>query len=194
MSTTQANSPQPTSSTSTLSPAAAWALLQGAQAILVDVREVDEHAAEHILGCSLFPSSTPSLSTFPAVDPNKTTLLLCRSGKRAAHIGEMLRAAGRSDVRVIDGGLQAWKSAGLPVTTHSKRYIPIIRQAMIAAGVMVAAFTALGAFVNPWFLIGTGFVGAGLAFAGITGICMMANILAKMPWNRIAPQCAGRNS
>jgi len=194
MSAIQANSPQRTSTTTHISPTEASTLLQGAQAILVDVREVDEHAAEHISGSVLFPSSTPSLNTFPASDPNKTTLLLCRSGKRAAHVGEMLRAAGRSNVRVIDGGLQAWKSAGLPVTTHSKRYIPIIRQAMIAAGVMVAAFTALGAFVNLWFLIGAGFVGAGLAFAGITGICMMANILSKMPWNRIATQCGTRHS
>lgn len=178
---------------SAISPLAASNLLQNAQAILIDVREVDEHAAEHISASSLFPSSTPSLNGFPIVDANKTALLLCRSGKRAAHMAGLLQTAGWSNVRVIDGGLQAWKAAGLPVAIASKRYIPIMRQVMIGAGLMVAAFTALGAFVNPWFLIGAGFVGAGLAFSGISGICMMENILRKMPWNRIAPKCATKN-
>jgi hypothetical protein len=46
------------------------------------------------------------------------------------------------------------------------------------------AFTALAATVSPLFLIGTGFMGAGLLFAGATGICALATVLSKMPWNR----------
>jgi hypothetical protein len=30
----------------------------------------------------------------------------------------------------------------------------------------------------------SGFVGAGLVFAGVTGFCGMARLLALMPWNR----------
>jgi hypothetical protein len=41
-----------------------------------------------------------------------------------------------------------------------------------------------GAFVSHWFFALSGFVGAGLIFAGVTGICGMAMLLAKMPWNR----------
>ena len=56
---------------------------------------------------------------------------------------------------------------------------------VVAAGLMVFVGTLLGAFVNPLWLILPGFVGAGLAFAGITDTCGMAMVLAKMPWNRV---------
>jgi hypothetical protein len=38
----------------------------------------------------------------------------------------------------------------------------------------------------PWILL-TWFVGAGLTFAGISGFCGMARLLAAMPWNRVSP-------
>jgi Protein of unknown function (DUF2892) len=44
----------------------------------------------------------------------------------------------------------------------------------------------LGAFVSPLFLILSGFVGAGLIFAGITDTCAMAMLLAKLPYNQKA--------
>jgi hypothetical protein len=50
--------------------------------------------------------------------------------------------------------------------------------------------TALAVFVSPWFLVAIGAVAAGLLFAGLTGICALATMLSKMPWNR-APLAAG---
>jgi hypothetical protein len=44
----------------------------------------------------------------------------------------------------------------------------------------------LGALVDPRFHALSAFVGAGLVFAGIMGLCPMANFLALMPWNRRA--------
>jgi hypothetical protein len=74
---------------------------------------------------------------------------------------------------------------GLPVVRNAKAPIPIFRQVMIAAGAMQLGFTiAAAATGNLWFLLGTGFVGAGLFFAGASGICPMATVLGKMPWNR----------
>ena len=43
---------------------------------------------------------------------------------------------------------------------------------------------ALGVWVAPAFLALSAFVGAGLVFAGTTGWCGMAKLLAIMPWNR----------
>jgi len=40
--------------------------------------------------------------------------------------------------------------------------------------------------VSPWFFALSGFVGAGLTFAGLSGTCAMASLLAVMPWNRRA--------
>lgn len=173
----------PMTAPQSVTPRTAVDLLASGGATLVDVREPDEHRREHVAGAALHPSSSFSVTGFPAAD-GRWTLVLCRSGNRAGKVAAALRAAGRTDVTVIEGGLGAWRAAGLPVEIDAKAPIPLVRQVMIAAGLMLMAFTALAAFVNPWFLAGTGFIGAGLFFAGATGICAMSNILAKMPWNR----------
>jgi len=45
-----------------------------------------------------------------------------------------------------------------------------------------------GAFFHPSFLILSGFVGAGLVFAGVTDWCGMGLLLAKMPWNQVSAE------
>ena len=44
----------------------------------------------------------------------------------------------------------------------------------------------LGLLVHPGFFGLAAFVGAGLTFAGATGFCGMARLLAVAPWNRPA--------
>jgi len=155
------------------------------QAWIVDVREPDEHRREHVAGAALSPTSIFSPTGFPAEAPGRRTLILCRSGGRAGKVAGALRAAGRTDVDVIEGGITAWMAQGLPVVRNAKAPLPIIRQVMITAGAMQLGFTiAAAATGNPWWLVGTGFVGAGLFFAGASGICPMATVLGKMPWNR----------
>lgn len=55
-----------------------------------------------------------------------------------------------------------------------------------AAGAAVFAGTALGATLSPWFYALSGFIGAGLVFAGVSGFCGLARLLMKAPWNRRA--------
>jgi hypothetical protein len=43
----------------------------------------------------------------------------------------------------------------------------------------------LSHWVHPWWIGLSGFVGAGLIFAGITDTCGMALLLARMPWNNV---------
>jgi hypothetical protein len=50
----------------------------------------------------------------------------------------------------------------------------------------VIAGAAAGVWVSPWFLVVPAFFGAGLVFAGATGTCGLAAVLARMPWNRSA--------
>ncbi|WP_413168420.1 DUF2892 domain-containing protein [Capilliphycus salinus ALCB114379] len=59
-----------------------------------------------------------------------------------------------------------------------------MRQVQIVAGSLVLTGTLLGALVSPWFLLLSGFVGAGLTFAGITNTCALALLLAKLPFNQ----------
>ena len=51
----------------------------------------------------------------------------------------------------------------------------------LAAGVTGAV---LGFLVNPIFYALSAAIGAGLMWSGLSGSCMMANLLSRMPWNR----------
>lgn len=59
-----------------------------------------------------------------------------------------------------------------------------MRQVQIVAGALVLLGALLAWSVDPAFLALSAAVGGGLAFAGISGSCLMARILGHMPWNR----------
>jgi rhodanese-related sulfurtransferase len=61
-----------------------------------------------------------------------------------------------------------------------------MRQVQIAAGSLVLLGLILSQLVAPAWILLTWFVGAGLTFAGISGFCGMARLLALMPWNRVS--------
>ena len=136
-------------------------------AVLVDVREADERAREHIPGTQHAP-----LSTLRSVQaPGATAVIFhCRSGARTGANAARLGEAAGCDAYLLEGGLEAWKRAGLPVSADRSQPIEIMRQVQIVAGSLVVL----------------GVVGAGLVFAGSTGWCGMAKLLALMPWNRSA--------
>lgn len=185
----------PIAAASSVPPRQAAELVAEGTAFIVDIREPDEHRYERVPGSTLYPDSAITrIADFPA-EPGRLALVLCNSGNRASQIVTAVRNSGRTDVAVVDGGIIAWRQARLPVTRDAKAALPIIRQVMIVAGLMQVAFTVLAATVSPWFLVGTGFVGFGLAFAGLTGFCPMATVLAGMPWNRAsAPSCGTKRS
>lgn len=171
-------------SSASIAPAEAARLVREGRASIVDVREPDEHRREHVAGASLHPSSSFSISGFPAASVGRELLVMCRSGGRAGKVVQALRASGRTDVRVIDGGIVGWMKAGLPAVRDARAPLPLMRQVMITVGAMLLALVALAYTVSPWFLAAIGAVAAGLLFAGLTGICALATALSKMPWNR----------
>ena len=61
-----------------------------------------------------------------------------------------------------------------------------LKVALISIGIALGIGVLLGMLVSPWFLAVSGFVGGGLIFAGLSGWCGMAKLLARMPWNRPA--------
>jgi rhodanese-related sulfurtransferase len=153
-------------------------------AVLVDIREADEHARERIAGARHHALSKIDADS-PARPGDDVLIFHCRSGMRTKANAEKLSAAAQDcEVYVLDGGLDAWKKAGLPVALDRRQPIEIMRQVQIGAGSLVLIGVLLGALVDPFFYALSGFVGAGLLFAGVTGFCGMANLLALMPWNR----------
>lgn len=85
---------------------------------------------------------------------------------------------------MLEGGLANWKRAGLPTVQDKAQPRPLMQQVQIVAGSLVLLGVVLGYLLNPAFFLLSGFVGAGLLFAGLSGWCGMALLLAKMPWNR----------
>ena len=115
--------------------------------------------------------------------------VICRSGGRSLQACQKLVAANYANVVNVEGGTLAWDGAGLPVV-RGKQTIPLERQTPLATGSLVLAGTALGAFFDPLWYGLAALVGAGQMFAGLSGNCLMANMLAKAPWNR-QPQDSG---
>lgn len=152
-------------------------------AILVDIREADEYAREHIPGARHVPLSKLDQAELAA--DGQTIILHCRSGARTQNNSARLAAkANGRKVFMIAGGLDAWSRAGLPTVIDRRRPIEMQRQVQIVAGALVAIGTALGLEVSPWLLGVPLFVGCGLLFAGVSGFCGMARLLAWAPWNR----------
>lgn len=150
---------------------------------LIDIRDADEYAREHI------PAAQPvPLDTFPGglnVQAGDTLIFHCQSGARTSGNADRLaRAAAPAQAFVVEGGIQGWKQAGLPTVEDKSQPLPLMRQVQIAAGLLILCGVVLGYSVSGAFFLLSGFVGAGLLFAGVTGYCGMARLLRVMPWNR----------
>jgi rhodanese-related sulfurtransferase len=156
------------------------------EARLLDVRTPGEFEAEHIAGAYNVPLDT--LGEHGAeirATVAEPVVLVCRSGQRARKAEEALKAAGMSQLHVLDGGMAAWTAAGQPVRRGAPR-MSLERQVRIAAGALAATGGVLALFVNPLFAALPAFVGSGLVFAGVTDTCMMGMLLARLPYNRTA--------
>jgi rhodanese-related sulfurtransferase len=150
---------------------------------LIDVREPSEYAAEHIPGAVLVPLSRFSPDKVPVVK-DKKLVLYCRSGNRSGQAAERLLRSGFEEVSHLRYGLSGWAEQGLPLQIDKTAPISLMRQVQIVAGSLMLVGTILGTLVSPWFLLLSGFVGAGLVFAGITDTCAMGMLLAKLPYNQ----------
>ena len=165
----------------TISPAEAKQRIE-AGARLVDVREADEFARERIPGAWHRPLS--KLERTLEAGGASAIVFHCRSGNRTAVHAERLAASAPVEAFAIEGGIEAWKRAGLPVAVDRRQPLEIMRQVQITAGSLVLLGLLLGWLVHPAFFGVSAFVGAGLVFAGASGWCGMAKLLAAMPWNR----------
>jgi rhodanese-related sulfurtransferase len=155
------------------------------RAVLVDIREPDEFRRRHVPGALSRPLSRFETAGL-TLQPTQDVVFTCKSGMRTAAACERLAAAVNGPALVLDGGVDAWAAAGLPVAEDRKQPIELLRQVQITTGSLVVAGVGLGLLVHPaWFGV-SAFVGAGLTFAGVTGTCGMAKLLALAPWNRAA--------
>ena len=99
-------------------------LLNG-NTVLIDIRESEEltqngkiESAVHAPRGMIEFYADPSLPYHkPEFDKSKRIILQCASGGRSALATQTLKKMGYTNVAHLDGGLKAWKEAGLPVTS-----------------------------------------------------------------------------
>ena len=101
--------------------------MAGGSVRVVDVRTPLEYGEVHIEGAELMPLDRLEAGPLEGAD----CVLVCRSGKRAAQAHEKLTGVGCSRLRVLDGGMEAWESAGLPVK-RGEKVMSLERQVRVA--------------------------------------------------------------
>ena len=150
---------------------------------VIDVRTPVEFAEVHVPQARSVPLDELKPGSLQLAK-EQPVYLLCRSGQRATKAAEKFAKEGFTQPVVVAGGTLAWIEANLPVTRSAVKVISLERQVRITAGAIVFTGVILARFVNFNFIWLSGFVGAGLVFAGISDFCGIGLLLAKMPWNK----------
>lgn len=167
--------------------------LRSGEAVLIDVREHDEFAREHIAGATLLPLSRfDPAQAFSLAKPGQRIVMQCKSGRRSADACRIAAPLAASGVPIftLSGGIEAWKKELLPVELNTAvSGISVMRQVQLVIGLCVLAGSALTWFIDPRFVVIPAFFGAGLTFAGASGTCALATLIGWMPWNK-----AGRSA
>jgi rhodanese-related sulfurtransferase len=161
---------------------AAW--IRGDEPIhVLDVRTPAEYQSVHIPGSYNVPLDTLGEHAEELQRHlSEPVILVCRSGNRATQAEQRLAAAGMSNIKVLDGGMLSWLSAGAPVNRGRQRW-SLERQVRLVAGGLVLA-GIVGSWAMPPLKYLSGAIGAGLTVAALTDTCAMGTLLSKLPYNR----------
>jgi rhodanese-related sulfurtransferase len=150
-------------------------------ALLVDIRGSDEFAREFISGAKNIP--LPEIANATVGQNHSTVIFQCKTGMRTSANAAALLKSTNCEAFILDGGIDAWKGAGLPIKLDKGKPIEMVRQMQIAAGSLALTGVVLGYALNPAFFALSGSIGAGLLFSGVSGTCAMMHVLKLMPWN-----------
>ncbi len=156
------------------------------QTRILDVRTGGEFASVHIPGSFNVPLSTLSEQVRDVARIGHPVVLVCQSGARATTAEEALRAAGKSNLRVLHGGIGAWLDSGGDVVRGDEKWGLERQVRAVAGGITLASIVASVVYPKLRFLAGG--IGFGLFFSAATNTCAMGNLLAKLPYNR-GPKC-----
>lgn len=168
-----------------ISPKEAYDMLQSGKAVLIDVREPDEFSAEHIVYASSVPlGMVGSVLKTMQVPSDIKIIMQCLKGRRGEQACFVMKDCDTRDYLNIEGGIDAWKSAGLPVIGQGGPKISIFRQVQIIIGALIGLLILIGMMGLTIGFIIAGFLAAALFFAGLTGWCGLAMLLRRMPWNK----------
>jgi len=99
-----------------ISPTEAASLIKESRNLqLIDVRTPPEYADGHLAKAKLIPLQELE-ARWTEIDKDRPILLYCRSGHRSGTALKLLQQKGYAQAKHMEGGINAWKAAGLPVT------------------------------------------------------------------------------
>lgn len=90
--------------------------LDAGRAVLIDIREPNEHATGVARGARLLPMSQlgQRLAEIPT-GANHPVLLVCNTQNRSSKVAEALKQRGYTQVQYVTGGMSGWNQRGLPM-------------------------------------------------------------------------------
>ncbi|GLU32865.1 rhodanese-like domain-containing protein [Trinickia caryophylli] len=99
-----------------LSAPEATQLINRRNAIVVDLRPAADYALGH-LPAARHLEFAELQAKIGQIAKNKASpvLLVCQNGQQSAKASRVVREAGYTEVHVLQGGLNAWQQAGMPV-------------------------------------------------------------------------------
>jgi rhodanese-related sulfurtransferase len=151
--------------------------------MIIDVRTPAEYETMHIPGSANVPVDLLGKHAAQvAARLDRTVVLVCQSGARAAQARLRLAGVGAQDLHVLDGGVPAYAAAGGDVVRGQARWA-MERQVRLAAGSLVLT-SILASLKVPGARFLAGGIGAGLTFAALTDSCAMSKVLGLLPYNK----------
>ena len=143
--------------------------LLGAGARLVDIRSPHEFTAGHAAGAENRP-----LGSGDEFHQSETIIFLCRTGKRAEMNEVELSALCSTTAYRIEGGLEAWRDAGLPISSEAESIVRLEGQAMVIAGSLILVALLLGWTRSAWFLMLPALLALDMIRAGLGASSLLA--------------------
>ncbi|MFF4738507.1 rhodanese-like domain-containing protein [Streptomyces sp. NPDC001262] len=175
--------------TAALTPEQARARLH--ELTVIDVRTPGEYASGHLPGAHNIPLDQldRAVHVLRRAALRGSLLVVCAAGDRSARACSRLAAHGVS-AATLTGGTTAWAGRGYDVDRPegARAVWAMERQVRLAAGSLVLCGLLAGRRRPRARLLSTAIAG-GLVFSALTDTCGMAQVLARLPWNR--PRAAG---
>lgn len=157
--------------------------------IIVDVRSEKEFKQERVkdsidIPLSFIENREERVAKLLA---GKEVLLMCRTWRRAELAKQILSPHLKIEkLKIYNWGILKYKEKHPEqiISTPLGFSLPIMRQVQIAAWGLIILFILLALITNQNFLYGALFVWSGLLYSGLSGTCMMATLLWKLPFNK----------
>lgn len=97
-----------------LSPASVVDMMNHANAVVIDIRDLETFRAGHIIDATRMSIDELTQERMKKYN-NNPLILVCTRGIQAATAATKLRAEGVTNVMILAGGMTAWQEAGLPI-------------------------------------------------------------------------------